>query len=286
MAAPVIKVIADSVCDVPPDLAAALDITLIPAVVNIGDESFLDDGVQITREAFYQQLPTMQTLPTTSACPLGITQKVVAAKAAEADHLILIAAPAHLSSIYNNFRLAAEEHAPGRYTLIDSGQLTMGAGIQVLAAAEAAAAGASVDDITRMVEDMQPRVHVFGALSTMENLRKSGRVGWAAAMAGRILQIKPVIALTEGDVTSIANIRTFKRATDRLIALAEQHMPLERLAVLHTGRREDAHALRDALAAFALPEEDMPIVNVNPALGTHVGAQALGLALVTDSQAE
>ena len=284
MTAPVIKVITDSVCDVPADVAARLDITVVPAVVNIGRESYLDDGVQITREEFYRRLPTLRELPTTSACPLGVTQELIAAKAAEADHLILITTPAHLSGIYNTFRVAAEAVAPGRYTLIDSGQITMGMGFLVIAAAEAAAEGADVATIRAVLDQMQPRIHVFGALNTLENLRKSGRIGWAMAITGQLLQIKPLIEVTQGKVTPLARIRTFKRATERLRQLALDFAPLERLAVLHTGNPEGAEALRDSLAAV-FPPAQTPIVHVNPALGTHVADRGLGIALVTQSQA-
>jgi len=275
-----IKVLADSVCDVPADLAERLDITVIPAVVIINGQSYLDDGVQITREAFYTMMPALPQLPTTAACPLGLTRDLITRKAAEADHLILITASANLSAIYNTFRLAAEEIVPGRYTLIDSGQVTMGAGFQVIRAAEMAAVGASAARIALALERMRPRVHVFGALNTLENLYKSGRVGWVAAIAGRLLQIKPVVELSEGDVKSQDNVRTFKRAVRRLVDLALQHAPLERLAILHSNNRTMAEELRGTLANI-LPRGETLIVNVNPALGVHVGAGALGLALVT-----
>lgn len=276
----ILKVLADSVCDVPTEVARRLDITLIPAVVVMDGQSYLDDGVQLTREAFYARLPGLSQLPTTSACPLGVTREMIARKAAEADHLILIAAPARLSAIYNTFHLAAEEIVPGRYTLIDSGQVTMGAGFQVIQAAEMAAAGASAAKIALTLARMRPRVHVFGALNTLENLRRSGRVGWVTAIAGRLLQIKPVVQLTEGNVKSLDNVRTFKRAATRLVELTRQYAPLERLAILHTNNRTMAEELRDTLADIT-PPGDTLIVNVNPALGTHVGAAALGLALVT-----
>ncbi len=275
-----IRVVADSVCDIPPELVAALDITLIPAVVTIGERSYLDDGVELTREQFYTMLPRLADLPTTSACPLGLCREVIAEQGQRAEHLILISAPAHLSAIHNNFRIAAEEILPGRYTLIDSGQVTMGAGFQVLAAAEMARAGHSVAEIVARLDDIRPRVHVFGALNTLENLYRSGRVGWVTALAGRLLQIKPVVELTEGNVKSRDNVRTFRRAFARLESLAQEHAPFERLAVLHTHNPSGAQDLKAALADL-FPMDEMVVVNVNPPLGTHVGAQALGLAMVT-----
>ncbi len=278
----VIKVIADSVCDVPPEVAARLDITLVPAVITIGDKSYLDDGKEITRETFFDLLPTLPQLPKTSACPLGLSRDLIAAQAARADHLILITAPARLSSIYNNFRLAAEEVAAGRYTLLDSGQVTMGAGFQVILAAEMAAAGAGMDEIAAAINRLHPRTHVYAALNTLENIYKSGRVGWVSAVAGRLLQIKPLVELSEGDVKSLDNIRTFKRAIDRLIEIGLSHGRLDRLAVLHTNNPEAAAQVRAAMAPV-YPPQDALIVNVNPALGVHVGAKGVGLALVNHS---
>jgi DegV family protein with EDD domain len=277
-----IKVIVDTVCDIPPDVAAALDITLIPTVVNIGAKGYLDDGKELPRDEFYELLPTLSALPTTSACPLGLTREVIAQMATEADHLVLVSAPALLSGIYNNFRIAAEELVPGRYTLIDSGQITMGEGFQAIAAAEMAAQGAGVQEIVDALASVRARTRVFAVLDTLENLRKSGRVNWATAMAGRLLRIKPVIELTDGVVKSIGNIRTFKRATDNLVELAVKHTPFERLAVLHTNFFDGAVALRDELSAV-FPLEETLIVNVNPSVGTHVGAHGLGLTLVMRS---
>jgi DegV family protein with EDD domain len=278
--APTIRVVADSVCDIPPDLAARLGIDLIPAVVTIGGQSYLDDGVQLTRERFYELLPTLPTLPTTSACPLGLCREMIGQVASQADHIILIAAPANLSAIHNNFRVAAEEVVPGRYTLIDSGQVTMGEGFQVLEAAAMARAGHSVADIVAALESTRSRVRVFAALNTLENVYKSGRVGWTTALAGRLLHIKPLVELREGAVISLDNLRTFKRAFERLVELGRQHAPFERLAVLHTNNLNMADQLRAALSALFPPDEIL-VVNVNPPLGVHVGAAALGLALVT-----
>ncbi len=129
----VIKVVTDSTCDLPREWVEQWDITVIPTLLQIDGQSLLDDGVQISREEYYRRLPTMKRLPTTSACPLGLSRDLIARAKAGADHLILLTPPAHLSAIYNNFRIAADEMAPGAYTLIDSGQISMGLGWIALA---------------------------------------------------------------------------------------------------------------------------------------------------------
>jgi DegV family protein with EDD domain len=251
-------------------------------LVTIDGHSYLVDDEQITCDEFYRLLPKLTQLPTTSACPLGVTQEILSRQAVGADHLILITAPKHLSAIYNNFRIAAEEIVPGRYTLIDSGQITLGAGFQVIAAAEAVARGATVEDVVAELDAMRRRVHIFAVLNTLENLRRSGRVNWATAMAGTLFQIKPVLELTNGDIMSVANIRSFKRATSRLREMVLEYAPLERLAILHTDLLDGAQAFRDSLADI-YPTSDVLIINVNPSIGTHVGAKGLGVALVSQA---
>ncbi|MBN1964777.1 MAG: DegV family protein [Anaerolineae bacterium] len=278
----VIKVITDSVCDIPPEVAAALDITQVPAVVNIGAQSYLDDGVQLTREEFYRRLPMLRELPTTSGCPLGLVEQAIRARAAEADHLILITAPAQFSHIYSTFRTAAEALVPGRYTLIDSHQITMGEGFLVLAAAEGAANGVPLAEIVAHLEDMRARIHIFGVLSTLDNLRKSGRVGWIAALAGTLLNIKPVLELTQGEVDRLALVRSHKQALKRLVEIVSDHAPLERLAVLHTDYPVGAQRLLDQLADLMPPQHEVLAVNLNPALGTHLARAGLGVALLTE----
>lgn len=276
----VIKVVTDSTCDLPREWVEQWDITVIPTLLQIDGQSLLDDGVQISREEYYRRLPAMKQLPTTSACPLGLSRDLIARAKAGADHLILLTPPASLSAIHNNFRLAADEMAPGAYTLIDSGQTSMGLGWIALGAAQAARTGASLETIRQRIDSLKRRTHVYAALSTLENLRRSGRVNWLIAMAGTLLQIKPLIRLYQGDVSLVERIRTFRRATERLIQLGKAHAPLERLAVLHTNNLEDAHVVLNALSAV-FPPEQVVIRNVNPVLGTHVGASGVGIALVT-----
>ena len=122
-------------------------------------------------------------------------------------------------------------------TLIDSKSVTLGLGFQVLAGAETAEATGDVDQVQAAIERVRDRAHVYAALETMEFLRRSGRVGWAAAGIGALLQIKPMLEVYDGEVKSGSRVRTFGRAVEELIRLAHEQAPLERLAVLYISDR-------------------------------------------------
>ena len=128
---PRILIVADSTCDVPPEWVRRFDVRLVPTYVHFGMESLADDGIQLTRQGFYERLAADPIHPTTAAPPPGGVMEVLARALDEADHVIALTAPKELSGIFNTFRLAAEELGPERVTLIDGRSTSMGLGWQV-----------------------------------------------------------------------------------------------------------------------------------------------------------
>ncbi len=276
---PRILIMTDSTCDLPAEYVQQYDIRIVPTYVQFGKESLADDGIQLTRAGFYQRMINAPIHPTTSAPPLGQTHAIMAQALEDADHVIALTAPAALSGIYNTFRLSANNLGVERVTLIDSEQLSMGLGWQVLIAAEMAAAGATPVEVWNAIHAQQPHIDVWAALDTMQYLRRSGRVGWAAAMVGELFQIKPIIRLHASTVSSASRARTSRRAFDALVKFAQQAAPLARLAVMHTNNLDGAHRLLDALSNIR-PTGDVPLVEATPVIGVHVGPDGLGLAVV------
>ncbi len=272
-------IMTDSTCDLPSAWVQRYDIRVVPTYIQFGQESYADDGMQITRADFYRRIVNPSIYPTTSAPPLGLTQQTMARALEEAEHVLAITAPAKLSSIYNTFRLAAAALEPQRVTLIDSTQLSMGLGWQVLTAAEMAEAGADIDAIVAAVRAMQPRTHIWAALDSIQSLRRSGRVGWAAAWLGDFFKIKPIIHLHDSEVHSASRVRTTHRAFDTLIKLAREAAPFSHLAFLHTSNLAGVQRLSEALADL-YPQREVVTVEVTPVIGVHVGANGLGLAVV------
>jgi DegV family protein with EDD domain len=272
-----ISLVTDSTSDISAELCAEHGIEIIPAILNLGDESY-QDGNGLTREEFYQRLPSLPVPPTTAAPSVGsFLERYERLFTAGASQILSFHPSERLSGIFNSARLAAE-HFGERVRVIDSGQITLGMGFQVLAAAEAIARGALLENILGLVEGIKQRVRVVALLDTMTYLRRSGRVSWAKAVVGELLNIKPLVELRFGIVERLAQVRTRSQGIQRLTDALHSWGPLERLAILHTNAEGDARQLLEELK----PRLPIPplIVNVTTVIGTHVGPNGLGLAAV------
>lgn len=272
-----ICVAADSVCDLPADLASALNVHIIPTYVNIGGASIPDDGVTLDRARFYRELPLMTTLPTTAAPSPGDAEAFYRAILEEGgQHIISVHVPEKLSGTLNAMRLGAQAVGRHRVTLVDSLQLTFGIGFQVWAAAEMAAQGQGRDSILDAVERVRRHTKVYAIIDSMEYIRRSGRVNALVASVGSLLKIKPIVSVGDGEVSPIARQRTWTRAEQRLRELTSEQAPLERLALLHIANRGGAEKFLESIREIA--PSDTLIIETTPTLGAHIGPGAIGVA--------
>jgi DegV family protein with EDD domain len=276
-----IGLVTDSPADVPPDLAEQYGIEVIPAILVMDGEQYID-GVNLTREEYYRRLPAMKTPPTTAAPALGeFVSRYQKLFAAGCQHIISLHTAGSLTSILNFAQKAAEEFI-GRVTVLDSGQLSLGVGYQVLAAAEAIEKGLGLEETLQVIRRTRERVRVSAALDTMAYLRRSGRVPAAIAALGGLLNIKPLLSVRDGEVKALGMARTTHSATESLLNFLAELGPLERLAVLHTNAEARAREFIDRLIAQYrrnIPAE-IRIVNVTTVIGAHVGPNGLGFAAV------
>ncbi len=270
-------VVTDSTADIPLMLAQEWHIEVVPAILVIEGRQFRDQE-DLSREAFYNQLPGYTAPPTTAAPASGAFEQVYA-RLLEAGYegVVSFHCASSLSGLYNAARLGAERFGE-RVTVVDSGQLSMGLGFQVLAAAERAAEGAALTEILAAAASVRRRVRVVAMLDTLEYLRRSGRVSWAQAGLGALLRLKPFVEVREGEVLRLPPVRTRKKGLARLRDMLEQSGPLERLALLHTNAPEDAEALGRALSHA--PKHPPVVVHVTPIIGAHVGPRGVGFAVV------
>jgi DegV family protein with EDD domain len=273
-----IAIVTDSTADLPPELMTTRNIHVVPAILII-DGQQLEDGEGISRQEFYQRLPGMNSLPTTATPAIGkfeeIYEKVFNSGI---DQIVSIHAPARLSGIFNSAQVAATKFGK-KVHIVDSGQVTLGLGFQVLGAAEDAKNGLPLVDILEHVEDIRRRIHLVAMLDTLEYVRRSGRVSWAKASIGVLLQIKPFIGLKDGIVLRLGESRTRRKGIARLYELLRELGPLEHLAILHTNAESEAYQM---MQEFAHQGSSHPlIVNVTSIIGTHVGPNGLGFVAVT-----
>jgi DegV family protein with EDD domain len=269
--------VTDSTSDIPTNLAEQYGIEIVPALVNINGKSYAD-GLDISREEFYTHLPGLTPLPTTSSPSVGSFQeRYEKLLKAGADSIISLHPPNGLSGIFNAARLAAQEFGQ-RIKVFDSGQASLGLGYQVILAAEAAAQGAIQDEVLVLVESVRRRVRLTALLDTVEYVRRSGRVSWAAAMIGSALHLKLLIELRYGIVHRLGQTRTRLQGIERLVETLNSWGPLERLAVLHTNAESAARQLLEDVKSKVTVSP--LLVNVTTAIGTHVGPNGLGFAVV------
>jgi DegV family protein with EDD domain len=274
-----IKVVTDSVCDIPDELIQQYDITVVPSYINIGNQSYLD-GIEMTRKQFYDGLDNFPQHPKTAA-PGSETYRQVFQDAAELgfDQIFSIHVAANMSSIYNAV-LQAASLTKIPVTVHDSQQLSLGAGLQVIAAGKMAVENATIQEIKQLVTDLGNRTYVYALLDTLKFLHLSGRINLAMRGIGSLLRIKPLMTFHSG-IPIFEKVRTRGKAIERMLSYVKNLGPLEHVSVVHTQALEAAKWLYQK-ASSLIPENNQPIYQtVTPAVGAHVGPNGIGLVCVT-----
>ena len=273
--------VTDSTCDLPADLIQRFGIEVVPTILIIEGQQYAD-GEGISRNDFYARLPAMRQFPTTAAPSIGeFSARYLRLLEAGCDHILSIHAASQLTAICSIAGQAANDF-PNKITVVDSGSLSLGIGFQALAAAEAAESGADVESALASIADTRRRLRVSAALDTMDYLRRSGRVPAAITFLGGMLNIKPLVEITDGQLKPVGAVRTTSQADARMATFLKAGLPLERLAILHTGAESRARAFLARLMDESRRElpRDILMVNVTTVIGAHVGPNGLGFAAV------
>lgn len=280
-AAPV-GIVSDSSCDLPDELVTRWGIEIAPLSIRFGDEEFIDRE-QLSTDEFWARCARSSVLPSTAApSPGRFEQSYRALAALGSTNIIAITISGALSATFQSAELAAKNVAADgiNVAVIDSRTVTLGLGTIVLACAEAAGRCAGGDDalvsLVGVANDLVARTRVFGALDTMDNLKKGGRVGNAKALLATALSIKPIIAVENGVVEQYGKQRTRSKAITFLVdkvAAAKGHM--EHLAVLHADCSDV-----DEFVVQLRPYFDGEIVvgQIGPVVGAHAGRGTIGVA--------
>jgi len=274
-----VRIVTDSAADLPTDEVERLGVEVVPLSIRFGTEEFTD-GVDLSVAEFYEKLASSDALPETSAPSPGAFEAAFRRQAdAGADAVVCINLSEGLSATIQAARNAATAVGDGLdVRVIDSRSITSGLGTQVTLAAEAAAGGASADDVVALVESLAGRTHVLGALDTLDNLKKGGRIGGAQALLGSLLSIKPLLDISSGEVAEAGRARTRRKALewlrDQVFALPE----VEHLCVAHGGATD----LDDMLALLAprYPADAIQVRTIGATIGTHGGPRVMGVTWV------
>jgi len=271
-----VRIVTDSAADLSQDMAAELGVTVVPLSIRFGDEELID-GVDLTPAEFYARLAASPVLPETAAPSPGAFEAAFRSAFDDgADTVVCINLSSDLSGTMQAALVAARELADRDVRVIDSRSVTWGEGSQVEAAARTAASGASGADVEALVHDMIPRTRVYGALDTLDNLKKGGRIGNAQALFGTLLSVKPIIDLSTGVTEEAGKVRTRAKALQELVRRVEAAGPVEHLAVMH-GDASDVDVLVGQLAPLVGGPQHIHVGEIGATVGVHGGHRVMGV---------
>lgn len=271
-----IRVITDSAADLPATLTGDDTIGIVPLDVRLGqwgpDEMRLIDPAE-----FWRRCAVTPTLPETSAPSPGAFAEAFA-KAADdgCAGALCLTLSSKLSATYQAACAGAEEVRDRlEVRVVDTRTVTLGQAMVVLEAFRVASETGDLDRAESAALDLVPKVRVYGALDTLENVRRGGRIGAARALMGSLLSIKPIIEVKDGVVEPESRQRTRVGSLEYLVQLLRAAAPLGGLAVAHAAA-PDIETFLDMLQGI-YPREEILVNYIGPVIGTHSGPRAIGV---------
>jgi DegV family protein with EDD domain len=280
-----IALVTDTNSSLPISLSEKYHIVQVPILIQFGEETYRT-GVDIDDSKLFEIIDERKVLPTTAApSPSSFEEAYQRAFSNGADEIICICCSSEVSATFNVATMAKEPFPDRIINVIDSRQLSLAEGFQVLAAAETIAAGGTQAEISAAIKNVRENTHVYAALPTLKYLAMGGRMGKLTAGFGNTLEIKPILTARDGKLDLLEKIRTLKKAKGRLIELARNvaaDKTIKRVGLLHVNNEKGAWELFDLLKE-ALPISVEPIIGeFTPGLSVHSGSGVIGYVLVVE----
>jgi DegV family protein with EDD domain len=281
---PRIAVITDTDSALPAEIASRYQIVQVPILIQFGSETFRT-GIDIDDKATFERIDREGKLPSTAApSPGQFLEAYNAAFAGGAEAILCLTISCEMSATYASARQAADVLPDRRIEVVDSRSCAMGQGFMVLAAAEAVANGASLEEAVAAAEQVRERTHLYGALPTLRYIAMSGRVSQLAAGMAGLLDIKPVLTLQNGKLELLEKVRTQGKAWNRAVELSAEKAAggkLERMAIMYVNTPDTARQF-EALLRKALPcPPEIIFAELTPGLSIHVGSGMVAVVFVT-----
>ena len=281
---PSIAIITDTDASLSFELAGRYNIRQVPITIHFGEE-LLRANYDIDDQGLFERIDREGVLPTTSApAPGAFAAAYEEAFKEGADTVICITVSGEISATYTAAMVAAETMPGNDITVIDSRNLSLAQGFVVLAAAEAAQAGASKDEIAAHARDIATRTHLYASLDTLKYLAMSGRVGHLAAGMANVLNIKPILTMQDGKLEMLEKVRTRKKATARVVELTKEALgdqPIERMGFVHVAAPEGMATLEEQVRAAIDCPEEVTHGELTAGLSVHSGKGMVGVTFVT-----
>jgi DegV family protein with EDD domain len=278
-----IKIVTDSVADLPPQVVKELGITVIPLNVRFGTDVYRD-GVDITTEQFYDKLRHGKILPVTLVPSPGAFAEVYDKLAEETDEILVIVLSSKLSATYDvALQSIGLMKRKCRVEVVDSQWAVIAQGFIAITVAMAANAGASLDEVIEVTRKNIPRADLCAVFDTLEYLRRGGRIGAAQAFLGSVLKVNPIITLRNGVVEPVGRTRSRAKAIDYLYNFAMSFSHVDGIAIEDAATPEEVEALAERLSS-RFPKERIYRSKTSPVIGTHTGPGLLLVAVLGDKK--
>jgi DegV family protein with EDD domain len=272
-----VKIVTDSTADIPPSIAEALDISTVPVYVRFGRQVYRDI-IEISHDELYTKLADDPVHPTTSQPSPSDFATVYRQLLQPGDEIVSIHVSSKLSGTYNAALQGRELVEGSRIEVFDSGSLSMGLGLTVMAAARLAKAGQGLAAVLAEVRAAISQSRAFGLLDSLKYLAKGGRVGKAKALVGGLLNVKPLLVLKDGELHPFGLVRNRRRGLERLFEYVKGAPSLREVAIVYSTAPDEAQALKERLTAV-IDKNRIYISQLGPALGVHGGPGTLLVAL-------
>lgn len=279
-----VRIVTDSGADLPAEVVEDLSITVVPLVTLFGDQAFRD-GIDLTTDQFFEKLVTSPVHPSTSQPSVGAFQEAYEGLVDKTDAIVSIHVGAKFSGTVAAAVMARDSiGGPCRIEVVDSEGASLGLGFAVAAAARAANAGASVDDVIAAAQSVVRRHHTLALLDTLEYARRGGRIGRVEGLLGNLLHVKPILSI-KTETHALSRPRTRPAGLQRLFDLAMAYPDIERVGVMHATSPEDAEMVAGWVRE-RLPGVPVQIARLGPALGAHGGPGIVVMTVVEGEKTE
>lgn len=272
-----VQIIVDSTADLTPALKER--VLTVPLTVHFGQEEYID-GVTIDHQTFYKKLVSGDTLPSTSqASPAGFEEKYQQIRSA-GNSAVVITVASKVSGTYQSAVIAADGYE--NIHIVDSGSVAIGSGILTELALQLADAGLDAAQIADRLEEEKKKLRVVAVVDTLEYLKRGGRISKTVAFAGGLLNVKPLLGITDGEILILGKARGNKQANNQLVNEIEKSggIDFSRPVMLgYTGLTDELlqgfiATSQDLLSS--LPELRSTVIG--SVIGTHAGPGAVAVA--------
>lgn len=274
-----VKLIVDSTADMAPEVAARVGI--VPLTLRFGDREFVA-GVDMDGKKFYEMLVESDTLPTTSQATPFAFEKAFREATADGSDVVCLTVAAKLSGTYQSAIIAAQEFQ-GKVHVVDSGTVTIGLGILAEYGLHLLDKGCTAEETAWKLLQKRDDVQLLAMVDTLEYLKKGGRISAAAAVAGSLLNIKPVLTVENGEIKVLGKARGSRQANNLLVQQIQKAggVDFEKPLLLgYTGLSDSVlqKYIQDSAVLWEGHRENLPFAIVGSIVGTHVGPGAVAVA--------